>query len=368
MPTTFPLAGSVAPLDQRLAPETASLILLGLSRRRIAKVPGVDDETVAKSLAASTPRLQGRSNRRIRGLPGSASARLQARSREVRDMSGGFAEIDGSLCVHPEVRRGPESRPEPERHLCGQGAPFVGDPVHDLDITPQVVGQGLLTQPERNEELFPEDLPGSSGLAAAESIRLLMPRMSVVVPDVDVRRARGAPAEDDLRLVVDPDAVEAFQVPSQRLEPVARTPLPARFSLRALEKVRGRPVSGSPPRWWRRGESNPRPKRPYVEILHAQSRLVFSSPRFRVGTARRGDQPETSRTSPSGGGLRSQPGFLNRIPERSRLALRVPSRLKPRERVRCRWQLNFAVVFTSQTACSACSSIARCPVETGSPP
>jgi len=27
--------------------------------------------------------------------------------------------------------------------------------------------------------------------------------------------------------------------------------------------------------WWRRGESNPRPKRPNVEILHAQSGLVF---------------------------------------------------------------------------------------------
>ena len=134
------------------------------------------------------------------------------------------------------------------------------------------------------------------------------------------------------------------------------------------KRVEGRPVAGFPPMWWRRGESNPRPKRPYVEILHAQSRLVFSSPRFRVGTARRDDQPGTSRTSPSGGGLRSQPGFLNRTSKRSRQALRVPSRLKPRVRVRCRWQLNFAVVFTSQTACSACSSIARCPVETGSPP
>jgi hypothetical protein len=28
----------------------------------------------------------------------------------------------------------------------------------------------------------------------------------------------------------------------------------------------------------------------------------------------------------------------------------------------------FTAVFTSQAACSACSSIARCPVETGSPP
>src|ERR1035437_6498600 len=27
--------------------------------------------------------------------------------------------------------------------------------------------------------------------------------------------------------------------------------------------------------WWRRGESNPRPKRPNVEILHAQSGLIF---------------------------------------------------------------------------------------------
>jgi len=36
--------------------------------------------------------------------------------------------------------------------------------------------------------------------------------------------------------------------------------------------------------WWRRGESNPRPKRPNVEILHAQSGLVFFSHRaFRSG-------------------------------------------------------------------------------------
>ena len=156
--------------------------------------------------------------------------------------------------------------------------------------------------------------------------------------------------------------------------PAGRRYLRAETTLKTLPLIEIEPATGHPEagsnalQWWRRGESNPRPKRPYVEILHAQSRLVFSSPRFQVGTARRDDQPETSRTSPSGGGFRSQPGFLNRIPKRSRLALRVPSRLKPRVRVRCRWQLNFAVVFTSQTACSACSSIARCPVETGSPP
>ena len=151
-------------------------------------------------------------------------------------------------------------------------------------------------------------------------------------------------------------------------EAIAETTLKT-LPLIEIEPATGHPEAGSSAlQWWRRGESNPRPKRPYVEILHAQSRLVISSPRFQVGTARRDDQPETSRTSPSDGGLRSQPGFLNRTSERSRLALRAPSRLKPRVRVRCRWQLNFAVVFTRQTACSACSSIVRCPVETGSPP
>lgn len=58
-------------------------------------------------------------------------------------------------------------------------------------------------------------------------------------------------------------------------------------------------------------------------------------------------------------GRRSAPGWLP-VPR--------PRLIKPRERVRCRWQLLFTVVFTGQTACPACSSIARCPVETGSPP
>jgi transposase-like protein len=52
---TFPLAEAVAPLYHRLAPEIARLLLLGLSRRRIAKALGVDDKTVAKALARSGP-------------------------------------------------------------------------------------------------------------------------------------------------------------------------------------------------------------------------------------------------------------------------------------------------------------------------
>ena len=62
-------------------------------------------------------------------------------------------------------------------------------------------------------------------------------------------------------------------------------------------------------KWWRRGESNPRPKRPNVEILHAQSGLVFFSHRaFRSG------QPGAAANLTLSGRLfrwrrRPQPGF-----------------------------------------------------------
>ena len=52
---TFPLAEAIAPLYHRLAPEADRLLLLGLSRHRIAKALGVDDKTVAKALGRSGP-------------------------------------------------------------------------------------------------------------------------------------------------------------------------------------------------------------------------------------------------------------------------------------------------------------------------
>lgn len=184
----------------------------------------------------------------------------------------------------------------------------------------------------------------------------------------DVLEARTEKSALLLRRLLGPIRLSPEETPAGRRYLKAETTLKS-LALIEIEPAPGAPEAGSTAlRWWRRGESNPRPKRPYVEVLHAQSRLVISSPRFRVGTTRRFDQPETSRTSPSGGGLRSQPGFLNTASRRSRRAPRTASRLRPRERVRCRWQLLFTVVFTRQTACSACSSIARCPVETGSPP
>ena len=57
--------------------------------------------------------------------------------------------------------------------------------------------------------------------------------------------------------------------------------LRAETTFSVLPLIENEPASGpaeagsSSFRWWRRGESNPRPKRPNVEILHAQSGLVF---------------------------------------------------------------------------------------------
>jgi hypothetical protein len=69
-----------------------------------------------------------------------------------------------------------------------------------------------------------------------------------------------------------------------RLTPEAtvsgRRYLKAETTLKSLALMEIEPASASAEagstalRWWRRGESNPRPKRPNVEILHAQSRLI----------------------------------------------------------------------------------------------
>src|SRR5664280_1926475 len=62
--------------------------------------------------------------------------------------------------------------------------------------------------------------PGDVGLRRRGRALIFTPRFSVVVPDVDVRRAGGGPTENDSPLVVNPDAMETQQIPFQGFETV----------------------------------------------------------------------------------------------------------------------------------------------------
>lgn len=78
-----------------------------------------------------------------------------------------------------------------------------------------------------------------------------------------------------LRRVLGPIRLSPETTPSGRRYLKAETTL-APLALMEIEPAAGPPEAGSNAlQWWRRGESNPRPKRPNVEILHAQSGLVF---------------------------------------------------------------------------------------------
>ncbi len=111
-------------------------------------------------------------------LADATSAGLQERCRQILNVPGGLVEIDGLLRVHPEVRRSPEGRTEPQRHLGRHSAAAVDDAVHDLDVAPQVARQNLLAQPERDEELLAENFPGDVGLRRRLRSLIFIPRLS----------------------------------------------------------------------------------------------------------------------------------------------------------------------------------------------
>lgn len=71
-----------------------------------------------------------------------------------------FEEIIGRLQVHPEFRACAQDSRQQDRGL-GRNAPLtIDDGVHALDRNRHALGQGNLTQVQRNEELREKDLSG----------------------------------------------------------------------------------------------------------------------------------------------------------------------------------------------------------------
>src|SRR5437667_8241972 len=80
-------------------------------------------------------------------------------------------EVDSLLRVEPELGRGPEGGSELEGHFGSHGGPTVHDAVDHLDVAGEMIRQLPLRHPERNQELFAENL--TRGWSAAGVERLL---------------------------------------------------------------------------------------------------------------------------------------------------------------------------------------------------
>jgi hypothetical protein len=79
-----------------------------------------------------------------------------------------------------------------------------------------VLGQAILTDFHRLEELLEQNLPGVNGRKQL----LCHGQLLVVVGDFDVVRITPAPSEADAPLVIDPDAVLSLSIASEPLKPV----------------------------------------------------------------------------------------------------------------------------------------------------
>src|SRR4030042_6639234 len=92
-------------------------------------------------------------------------------------------------------------------------------------------------------------------------------------------------------------------------------------------------------RWWRRGESNPRPKTLYSGVLRAFPVFSFSSPgapagRVPVGPSRLGFRPSSPREGDWGYPVRATPFRLHGQSAGGRTRL-----VRPRKRSYSRWRL-----------------------------
>src|SRR5207247_8295354 len=151
---------------------------------------------------------------------GERSACALQRFRQAREVPGRVVEVDGLLRVEPELGRGSEGGAWLTRHFSSHGGPTVDDAVAHLDFAGEMICQLPLRYPERNQELFAEDLTRGGRLPASGDWSHRA--SSVVVPDVDLSGTGIGPAEDHPPLIVDPYAVASCQFSFQPFEPVAR--------------------------------------------------------------------------------------------------------------------------------------------------
>ena len=125
-------------------------------------------------------------------------------------------EFESNLEVEPEALGGAEVPREPKSRVSGDAALTEDDLVDTPSGNTNVLGQAVLAETVRLEELGQEDFARMNGCELCHGGHL-----RVVVDDLDVEGIGGAPDEADAPLIVDADAVLADTIAPERLEPIA---------------------------------------------------------------------------------------------------------------------------------------------------
>jgi hypothetical protein len=124
------------------------------------------------------------------------------------------------LEVEPKLGSRSERLREEPRGLRRNTALAANNLVDALERDLEVFGETDLRDSERDEELLEEDLSGMGGNSILGKHGATS--LPVVVDDADIVRLAGAPPEHNAPLLVNPDAVEAPEVSSKRLESIPR--------------------------------------------------------------------------------------------------------------------------------------------------
>ena len=125
-------------------------------------------------------------------------------------------EFEPNLEVEPEALGGAEVPREPKSGVSGDAALAEDDLVDTPSGNTNVLGQAVLAETVRLEELGQEDFARMDGCELCHGGHL-----RVVVDDLDVEGIGGAPDEADAPLIVDADAVLASTIALERLEAIS---------------------------------------------------------------------------------------------------------------------------------------------------
>src|SRR5918996_4697594 len=133
------------------------------------------------------------------------------------DSAGLHIKVVLGLKIQPEPLGGSEVSSQPERSVGRDRASAMDDLVDPARRNQDVLGEAILTDTHRDQELLQEDLPRMDRCKSLGHHRPL-----VIVDDLDVVGIATMPSKADSPLIVDPDAVLSEPITSQPLKPVAR--------------------------------------------------------------------------------------------------------------------------------------------------
>lgn len=170
-------------------------------------------------------------------------------------------ELEPYLEVEPEPLRGTEVPREAQGRVSCYAPLAENDLVHAPRGNTDVLGEPVLAEAMRFEELGQEYLAGMDGSEFRHDGHLL-----VVVDDLDIERVGRAPDEADTPLLIDADAVLTSAIALERFEPVAWGHAKVGEGLGRIENYEF-------------------PKRNALEACRQPARATTLKERFRVGVA-----------------------------------------------------------------------------------